>query len=134
VSLLRRSYLVIALLFAIFFTGGYATWRAVTGYRDHRDALAIFGRNLRSEAKTRHWRYEVLPAKDEGLLLYLQKTRFIAPDRAAAVWNSGNLDALVASQEKAADLMPQLQGATLSQLKSSRTKKEQGTGYVLIVR
>jgi hypothetical protein len=134
VSLLRRSYLVIALLFAIFFTGGYATWKAVTGYRDHRDALAIFGRNLRSEAKTRHWRYEVLPAKDEGLLLYLQKTRFIAPDRAAAVWNSGNLDALVASQEKAADLMHQIQGATLSQLKSSRTKKEQGTGYVLIVR
>jgi hypothetical protein len=96
--------------------------------------LAVFGRNIRSEAKTRHWRYEVLPAKDEGLLLYLQKTRFIAPDRAAADWNSGNLDALIASREKAAELMRQLRGATLSQLKSSRSKKEQGTDYVLIVR
>jgi 4-amino-4-deoxy-L-arabinose transferase-like glycosyltransferase len=133
VSMLRRSYLVIALLFAIFFTGSYATWKAVTGYRDHRDALAIFGRNIRNEAETRHWRYEVLPAKDEGLLLYLQKTRFIAPDRAAADWNSGNLDALVASTEKASDLMGQLQGATLFQLKSGRSKKGQGTGYVLIV-
>lgn len=134
VSLLRRSYLVIALLFAIFFAGGYTIWKAVSGYRDHRDALAMFGRNVRSEAETRHWRYEVLPAKDEGLLLYMQKTRFIAPDRAAADWNSGNLDALIASPEKAAGLMRQLQGATLSQLKSRQSEKEQRTGYVLIVR
>jgi hypothetical protein len=81
-----------------------------------------------------HWRYEVVSAKDEGLLLYLRKTHFIEPDRVVAEWNSGNVDALVASTEKAPGLMLQLQGAALSQLKSNERKKEQGMGYVLITR
>jgi len=123
-----------ALIFAIFFTGGYAVWKVVTGYRDHRDALAIFARDVRREAETRHWRYEVVSAKDEGLLLYLQKAHYIEPDRAVAEWNAGNLDVLVASTEKARALMPQLRGATPNQLKLSERTKEQGTGYLLIMR
>jgi len=130
----RRSYLAIGLVFAIFFTGSYTTWKVVTGYRCHRDALAIFGRDVRREAETRHWRYEVVSAKDEGLLLYLQKTNYIEPDRAVAKWNAGNLDALVASMEKASGLMGQLRGATASPLKPDERKKEQGTSYVLITR
>ena len=122
-----------ALILAILFTGGYATWKVVTGYGDHRDALAIFARDVHREAETRHWRYEVVSAKDEGLLLYLQKTHYIEPDRAVAEWNAGNLDALVASTEKTRALMPQLRGAT-AQLKLSERTKEQGTGYVLITR
>jgi 4-amino-4-deoxy-L-arabinose transferase-like glycosyltransferase len=117
---------------AVLFTGGYTTWKVVTGYRDQRNALAIFGRDIRREAELRHWRYEVVSARDEGLLLYLQKTHYMEADRAVAVWNAGNLDALIASTEKAPSLMPQLRGATLSRLKSTERKKEQGTGYVLI--
>jgi hypothetical protein len=71
-------------------------------------------------------------AKDEGLLLYLQKTRYIGQGGAAAEWNDGNLDALIASTEQAEDLMPQLRGASVSQRKSSERKKEQGMDYVLI--
>jgi hypothetical protein len=123
-----------ALILALFFTGGYITWKVITGYRDHRNALAVFGRDVRREAETRHWRYEVVSAKDEGLLLYLQKTHYIEPDRAVAEWNAGNLGALVASTEKARVLMPQLRGATPSRLKLSEQTKEQGTGYVLIAR
>ena len=119
---------------AILFTGGYVTWKVITGYRDHRDALAIFGRDVRREAETRHWRYEVVSAKDEGLLLYLQKMHYIEPDRAVAEWNAGNLDALVASSEKARGLMPQLRGAILGQSKLSEQRKGQGIGYVLIAR
>src|SRR6266516_1919278 len=85
-----RLYLAIALLFAILFTGGYTIWKVVTGYRDHRDALAVFGRNVRREAEARHWRYEAVSAKDEGLLLYLRKTHYLAPDGAIAEWNGGN--------------------------------------------
>ena len=29
------------------FTAGYTGWKVVTGYRDHRDALAVFGKNVR---------------------------------------------------------------------------------------
>jgi|SRR5438105_10312826 len=125
---------LVALILAILFSGGYATWKVVSGYRDHRDALAIFGRGVRREAAAHRWRYEVVSAKDEGLLLYLQKTHYIEPDRAVTEWTAGNLDALVVSTEKAANLMPQLRDATVSRLKSSEGKKEQETDYVLITR
>ena len=125
----------IALTFAIFFTGGYTGWKIITGYRDHRDALAVFGRNIRHEAEAHHWRYEVVSAKDEGLLLYLRKTDFVKPADAITEWNTGNLDALVASKEKAAVLIPDLKGAALVQSQSNeREQYQQGRGYVLIIR
>ena len=122
-----------ALIVSILFTGGYVTWKAFVGYRDRRDALAIFGRDIRREAEARHWRYEVVSAKDEGVLLYLQKTHYIQPDDAVAGWNAGKLDALVVSMEKAAVLVPQLPGA-VSRSKSSERKEEEGMSYILIVR
>ncbi len=125
----------IALAFAIFFTGGYTGWKIITGYRDHRDALAVFGRNIRHEAEAHHWHYEVVSAKDEGLLLYLRKTNFVKPADAITEWNTGNLDALVASKEKAAVLIPDLKGAALVQLESNeREQYQQGRRYVLIIR
>jgi len=129
-----HRWIMAALILAIFVTGGYTTWKVVTGYRDHRDALAIFGRSVCREAEARHWRYEVVSAKDEGLLLYLQKTHYIEPDRAVTEWNAGNLDALVASTEKAQGLIPLLRAATVSQVKTSERKKGQGPGYIVITR
>ena len=129
-----RPFLVVALIFGILFTGGYTILKVVSGYRDHRDALAVFGRKVRHEAGARQWRCEVVSAKDEGLLLYLRKTHFIEPDRAQAEWNDGNLDALVVSTEKAPAVMPQLQGAAVSQLKSNQARDGRETGYVLITR
>ena len=124
-----------ALVLAILFTGGYTGWKVITGYRDHRNALAVFGRNVRHEAEAHHWRYEVVSAKDEGLLLYLRKTHFVKPADAVTEWNAGNLDALVASKEKAAVLMRDLKGAALAQLQSNeREQHQQGRGYVLITR
>jgi 4-amino-4-deoxy-L-arabinose transferase-like glycosyltransferase len=130
-NVLTRVYQwsAIALAFGILFTGGYTAWKVITGYRDHRDALAVFGRNIRHEAEARHWRYEVVSAKDEGLLLYLQKTHFIEPQRAVAEWNNGNLDAVVVSTEKAKMLAPKLQGAALSE-----SKEREPGAYVLITR
>jgi 4-amino-4-deoxy-L-arabinose transferase-like glycosyltransferase len=124
----------VALLLSIVVTGGYTISKVVFGYRDHRDALVLFGRDVRNETEAHHWRYEVVSAKDEGLLLYLRRTHFIQPDRAIAQWNRGNLDALVAPAEKAPALMRELHNAALSQLKSNERKREQGKGYVLITR
>ena len=122
----------VALLLSILVTGGYTISKIIFGYRDHRDALAVFGREVRHEAEMHHWRYEVVSAKDEGLLLCLRKTHFIDRDRAVAEWNRGNLDALVASAEKAPALIRDLRDAALSQLKSNERKEEQGRAYVLI--
>ena len=125
-------WLTAALVLSVLFTGGYTISKVISAYRYQRNALAIFGREVRREAAAYRWRYEVVSAKDEGLLLYLQKTGFIEPDHAVSEWNNGNLDALIASTEKASGLMPQLAGAALSQLKSNERKKEQGNVYVLI--
>jgi 4-amino-4-deoxy-L-arabinose transferase-like glycosyltransferase len=124
----------IALLLSIVFAGGYTISKVVSGYRGHRDALVLFGRDVRVETEAHHWRYEVVSAKDEGLLLYLRRTHFIGPDRAIAEWNNGNLDALVAPAEKAPALMSELHDAALSQLRSKERKEGQGRSYVLITR
>ena len=133
----RRPYLwtTAALALAILFTGSYTSWKVISGYRDRRNALAVFGRNVRHEAEARHWRYEVVSAKDEGVLLYLRKTHFVKPIDAMTEWNAGNLDVLVASEEKAAVLVPDLKGAVLSQLGANeQEQKHQDKGYVLITR
>jgi hypothetical protein len=132
---LARFYLwsAITLAFAILFTGGYTGWKVIDGYLDHRNALALFGKHIRHEAEARHWRYEAVSAKDEGLLLYLRKTNFIEPADAITQWNAGNLDALIASKEKAETLTRDLQGAALPQLQSNgREQRQRGSGYVLI--
>ena len=48
----------------------------IDSYRNNRDALVKFGREVRRIAAAEHLRYEILPASDEGLLLYLQRPRF----------------------------------------------------------
>jgi len=65
-----------AIIFAAIFTGAYAAMRVADGYRDHRDALVKFGGEVRRIATAEHLRYEILPGRDESLLLYLQRPRF----------------------------------------------------------
>jgi 4-amino-4-deoxy-L-arabinose transferase-like glycosyltransferase len=124
----------VALLLSILVSCGYTISKVISGYRDHRDALVLFGRAVRHEAEVHHWRYEVVSAKDEALLLYLRKTHFIRPNRAIVNWNRGNLDALVAPADDAAALMRRLQDAALSQLKSNERKNKPDVGYVFITR
>jgi len=123
-----------ALLLSILFTSGYTISKVISGYRGHRNALVAFGHAVRDEAAAHHWRYEAIAGSDEGMLLYLQRTRFIEPERAVAQWNRGNLDALVVPAEDAPDLMRELRDAALSQLKPGERKDQRGMGYVLITR
>jgi 4-amino-4-deoxy-L-arabinose transferase-like glycosyltransferase len=123
-----------ALLFSMLFTGGYMILKVASGYRNHRDALVNFGRAVRQEAAAHHWRYEAVSSGDEGMLLYLEKTHFVKPDRAVAEWNGGSLDALVVAAEDAPALMRDLHDAALTGLRSSERKDEPGLGYTLLVR
>jgi 4-amino-4-deoxy-L-arabinose transferase-like glycosyltransferase len=133
VRLYRWSAL--ALAFAILFSGGYTGWKVISGYRHHRNALAVFGRNVRHEAEAHRWRYEVVSANDEGLLLYLQKTHFIKPADAVTEWKAGNLDALVVSKEEALAVMGGVNGAAVSQSESNeREQRQEDRRYVVITR
>ncbi len=124
----------VALFLSILFTSGYTISKVVSGYRDHRAALVIFGREVRHEAKVHHWRYETIRSSDEGMLLYLQKTHFIEPDEAIREWNRGALDALVAPTDEAPRLMRELSNASLSPIRPVERKNEQDVGYVLLTR
>ena len=50
-------------------------------------------------APEKHERYEVVGGREAGLLLYLRRAHFLAPNAASKLWNTGALDALVLPQK-----------------------------------
>ena len=129
-----RQWLGGALMFAALFTTAYAAHRVITGYRADRGVLAEFGRDVRVEAAQRGWRYEVVGRREEGLLLYLRRTRFLTADQAIERWNRGELDALVAPAEELPRLLEQMPGAVQSQREATIMINEQPRRYVLLTK
>jgi hypothetical protein len=126
----------LSLLFAAVFTSIYTFSKVVIGYLHHRDSLVSFARAVRNEADAHHWRYEVISIRkgeDQGMLLYLQKPHFIRPEEAAAEWNRGAVDALVAPTEVGLRLVAELNHASLSRLRVVQQKSEGGMSYVFLI-
>jgi 4-amino-4-deoxy-L-arabinose transferase-like glycosyltransferase len=123
-----------ALIFACVFTSAYVAQRVITGYRTDRGALAEFGAAVRVEAAQRGWRYEVVGRKEEGLLLYLRRTRFLTADEAIERWNAGAIDALVAPAAELPRLLEALPGAVKSGREASITIGERPRRYVLLTK
>jgi hypothetical protein len=103
----------------------------VSGYRDHRDALSIFGRKVREEAAANHWRYEAVGSSDEGLPLYLTRPHFLNPGVAVAEWNSGKIDALAVPANQAPQLMRELHDST-RRFESEQRKNLRRPTYILL--
>jgi 4-amino-4-deoxy-L-arabinose transferase-like glycosyltransferase len=93
-----RRIATFAIIFAAIFTGAYVAMRVIGGYRNDRDALVKFGREVRRIATAEHLRYEILPGRDESLLLYLQRPRFYT--RIETIAASPALDALVVPRDE----------------------------------
>jgi 4-amino-4-deoxy-L-arabinose transferase-like glycosyltransferase len=127
-------WIAAALALAILFAGGYSVSKVVAGYREHRDGLAVFGREVRKEAAANHWRYEVTRGKDEAILLYLDKTHFIEPADAIAQWNAGQLDALVISDEELPQFLARLQQLASPAMQSAQRKNLNRPNYLLLTR
>ncbi|MDQ3117522.1 MAG: hypothetical protein M3Q86_13095, partial [Verrucomicrobiota bacterium] len=108
-----RPWLGAALLFAIVFTGGYAAWKIGTALHEQSDALVKFSRQVRAETAARQWRYAVVGGREEGMLLYLRRDHFLAPNEAVAQWKNGQLDALVVRNQPARAWLDLLPGAKL---------------------
>jgi 4-amino-4-deoxy-L-arabinose transferase-like glycosyltransferase len=126
-----------ALLFSIVFTGGYTAAKVVSDYRDHADHLKVFSRAVNEQAVAHHWRYEVISGGGggyEGMLLYLQKPRFLKPDEAVQEWNGGALDALVMPKDRISELMPELKNAVIAPFQSVDRKTDPQIGYLLVTR
>ncbi|MGI8482241.1 MAG: ArnT family glycosyltransferase [Chthoniobacterales bacterium] len=113
---------------------GYAIARVIPGYRQHRDAFAVFGRQVRQEAAARHSRYQVVGGEDEGMALYLRRTEFIEPEQAVRLWNDGEVDALIVPDDELDGLRPRLRDAVPSRLGISEPAGNDGRRYVFLVR
>ena len=118
---------------AVILSGGYAAGRIVSGYRDHRDALSIFGREVREEAAKNAWRYEVVGSADEGLPLYLTRPHFLKPELAIAKWNNGEIDALAVPANQMLDFIRELHGSK-RRFESAQRKNLRRPNYVLLTR
>ena len=132
-ELLLRRIIIAGILASAVYAGGYTATRVIQGYRTHRDALEKFGREVRRNAQISHLRYEVLRAPDEGLLLYLQRPRFLTFSRAAELWRAGALDGLVLranDQLKLAELSEIELPPRLNAVKSD----DSGTRYIFVTR
>ena len=121
-----------ALLVSILFAGGYSVAKVVVGYREHRDALAAFGREVRNQATAYHWRYEVIRGSDEAILLYLEQTHFAEPGQAIARWNVGQLDALVVPGDQLPNFLPRLREVGSPSLQSAQRKNLDRPNYMLL--
>src|SRR5437870_1114005 len=121
------------LALAVLFSGGYAASRVVSGYRDHRDALSIFGRRVREEAARNHWRYEAVGSTDEGLPLYLMRPHFLKPEVAVAKWNNREIDALAVPSNQTLDFIRELHHST-RRFESVPRKTLRRPNYVLLTR
>jgi hypothetical protein len=120
-----RPWLIVSIVFACLFTGGYAAFKIGSAYRAHDDALVKFSREVRREAEARHWRYAVVGGREEGILLYLRRDDFLPPDDAVKEWNTGQLDALVVRNEPAQPWLELLHGAQLQSVSKKATGKAQ---------
>jgi 4-amino-4-deoxy-L-arabinose transferase-like glycosyltransferase len=129
-----RTWSTVALVFACFWTAGYAAHKIVTGIQEERGALAEFGRAVRREAAAKNWRYEVVGRKEEGLLLYVRRTRFLKPDEAITRWNGGTLDALVAPADLVPGLLAEMSGAASSGREASIMVNRETRRYVLLTK
>jgi 4-amino-4-deoxy-L-arabinose transferase-like glycosyltransferase len=120
-----------SLVFACFFTGGYAAWKILHRSHENADALVRFSRQVRRAAEQNHWRYELVGGREEGMLLYLRRDHFLAPNEAIQNWNAGQLDALVVRDDPARPWPALLPQAKLLLVSEKSTAVPQ---YSLLVR
>jgi 4-amino-4-deoxy-L-arabinose transferase-like glycosyltransferase len=109
---------------------GYTAFSVVHAVRTDQGGLVRFGEQVRAAAAQHGWRYGLLGTKDEGLLLYLRRTRFI--EDADEQWEHGHLDALVLTEQALKKNGDEFQPFQVS-LDSGKIPDKDGR-YFLIVR
>jgi hypothetical protein len=134
VGILARRCCTIAVVFACLFATGYAVAKIGSGYRQHRDAFASFGKAVREEAAAHGLNYEIVGGEDEGMALYLRRTEFVEPDQAVAEWKSGKVNGLVVPEDEFNELLPRLSGAVPSRIGWSERAGNYRKRYVFVVR
>jgi hypothetical protein len=129
-----RGWSMLAVIAACLLASGYSVQKVVRSYRAGEGNLVAFGAEVRAEAAKNGWRYDVVGGRDEGLLLYLRRTRFINPNEAAQRWSAGELDALVVPAEDAPQFLTYLPGSARTGVEASATINGEPRRYMLLLR
>ena len=80
---------------ALLTSGGYAGWRVVDAFRADARALVRFGAQARALAGAHPERLAIVKPKDEGMILYADRLRFISLGEAEELWHAGEIDWLL---------------------------------------
>lgn len=123
-----------AIILACLTTTSYCAGKIIAARREHRDAFAVFGRDVAKTAAAHGWRYSLVGGEDEGMALYVRRTEFIEPDQAASEWNAGKVDALVVPDDEMAELIPRLEGGEPKRRLTSKQAGRYKKHYFLLVR
>jgi hypothetical protein len=89
---------------------------------------------VRTEAEVRGWQYDVIGGEDEGLLLYLERPRFVSLEEAVERWNAGTIDAVIAPEEERPRLLHELEGSIPSRIRSWSENNKETPRYILLTR
>jgi len=125
--------LVAAFAFSMVLTGGYFGGMAWWMRDTHPERLIRFAGDARAvAAQAGLAEPDVVRSRDEGLLMYLEKARFLSSKTAKEKWASDPQTALVLSDREAAKLLPSLPGARILLERNDLNKNEKG--YVVVGR
>jgi 4-amino-4-deoxy-L-arabinose transferase-like glycosyltransferase len=125
-----RRLCAIATTLAAAGTLGFAAYEMRSHFRGDAGALARFGKLARETAAVRPERLAVMSARDEGLLLYMQRTAFTKREDAVARWRRGELGWLVLSEKDLEKCHAQLE--PFRELARVRRLPETSSGYALV--
>ena len=124
----------LSVIFAFVFSTGYVAAKVVDAFRHDRGALGRFGHYVRTEADAHGWQYDVIGRAQEGLLLYLERPRFVSPEEAVERWNAGAIDAVIAPEEERPRLLHELEGSIPSRIRSWGENDKETPRYIFLTR
>lgn len=120
-----------SLCFAGVFALGYTAWKVSKESREPDDLIA-FSEAVRGQARQQQWRYEVMRSHDERLLVYLRRSHFIKPERAAANWAEGKLDAVIVPNDQVPRMLRDLPGSIPARIELPRKRRTIPPRYVVL--
>ncbi len=129
-----RGWSALALGLAAIGFSGYVAAQVVGGYRTEEAALVNFGAEVRTRMRAEGGRYAVVGGKEEGLLLYLRRLHFLETSEAVAIWQRGELEAIVAPTEDLPRLLVALPNAEVSRLEATVMINDRPRRYQLVTR
>jgi hypothetical protein len=95
--LFPRARVLIPAIAAIAVLGNvaYSAWICVENHRTEQGGLVAFGEQSRQIARDLGTPFAIVRPRDEGMMLYARKTRFLHPAEARNGWRKGQIEAVI---------------------------------------